>query len=66
MACDRSLIFFLISGDDDDRDNVGGWLFCVGGWCVRNNLADFYLFRSISGVCLFFCLKNTYKKAVIY
>ena len=34
----------------------------VGWWCVRNNLADFNLFRSISGVCSFFCLKKSLKK----
>ena len=33
---------------------------------VRDNLADFYLFRSISKVCSFLCFKNTSKKAVNY
>jgi hypothetical protein len=44
----------------------GGDRLGVGGWCVGNNLADFYLFRSISKVCLFFCLKNASKKDVNY
>ena len=55
MACDGSLIFFLMSGDSGYRDDRLG----VGGWCVRDNFADFYLFRSISVVCSFFCLKKT-------
>jgi hypothetical protein len=48
-----------MSGCGDDRLGVA-W------WCVRDNLVDFCLFRSISKVCLFFCLKNTYKKAINY
>jgi hypothetical protein len=60
VACDRSLIFFfLMSGDGDDR-------FGVGGWCVRDNLSDSNLFRCISVICLFFCLKNASKKDVNY
>lgn len=41
----------------------------MGGWCVRDNLSDSSdsnLFRYISVVCLFFRLKNTYKKDVNY
>jgi len=48
-----------MSSDSGDRSGVA-W------WCVRDNLADFYLFRSMSKVYLFFCLKNYYKKAVNY
>ncbi len=59
VACDGSLIFFLMSGDDGDH-------FGVAWWCVRDNLSDSGLFRCMSKVCLFFCLKNTSKKAVIY
>jgi hypothetical protein len=33
---------------------------------VRDNLSDSSLFRCISVACLFFCLKNTYKKAINY
>ena len=53
MACDGSLIFFLMSGDSGD----GGGLVVD----VRDNLADFYLFRSISVVCSFFCFKKSLK-----
>ena len=35
-------------------------------WCVRDNLSDSSLFRCMSKVCLFFCLKKSHKKAVIY
>ena len=52
MSCD---------GDGDGGDRLG-----VVWWCVRDNLAGFYLFRSMSRVCLFFCFKNTSKKAVNY
>jgi hypothetical protein len=51
--------FFVISGDPGNR-------FGVVGWCVRDNLAGFYLFRCMSKVCLFFCLKNVSKKDVNY
>jgi hypothetical protein len=37
--------------------------------CVRDNLSDsrdLSLFRCISVGCLFFCLRNTYKKDVNY
>ncbi len=56
---------FLMSGDGDGGDG-GGDRFGVGGWCVRDNLADFYLFRSISVVCSFFCIKKSHEKAVNY
>ena len=68
-ACDGSLIFFLsprMSGDGGDADDVVGRLLWRGWVDVRDNLADFCIFRSISGVCLFFCLKNTSKKAINY
>ena len=48
-----------MSGDSGDGSGVA-W------WCVRDNLADFYLFRYISGVCSFFFLKKSHKKAVNY
>ena len=58
-ACDGSLIFFLMSGGGGDR--LG-----VGGWCVRDNLSDSSLFRCISKVYSFSCLKKSHKKAVNY
>ena len=36
------------------------------GWCVRDNLSDSILFRCMSKVYLFFCLKNTSKKEANY
>ena len=55
--------FFLMSGDDGDG---GGDRFGVWWWCVRDNLADFYLFRLLSGVYLFFCLEKSHKLLVNY
>lgn len=51
---------FLMSGCDDGSDRLGVVVE------VRDNFADSSLFRYISKVCLFFCLKNTIKKDINY
>ena len=56
MACDRVAHLFLMSGD-----RVMVVCGVVGGG-MSDNLAIFPLFRSMSKVCLFFCLKKLKKQ----
>ena len=66
VACDRSLIFFLMSGDGGDGDDRLGVAALCGWVDVRDNLSDSILFRCMSKVCLFCCLKKSSKLLVNY